>query len=344
MSESGLVQSKCRRWWARASTIRALPSQLEGWGFGALAILLSLLVWYILTIDWPKGRIVDRYTLPSPKEAFATFPELWNRGLSRSILWSIGRVLGGFVFAALIAIPLGVIAGSYPRIHAFLKPLGLFGRNIPIAALIPLTLIWFGLGELQKIMFIFLASVAFLLFDTSNAVQSVPDRYLDTAYTLGAKRTPARGARISGIWAAVYALVFALGWWLLKESRPSLGAELASLAFWKRALIGASCGFALWYPIHGHQVLGKVLLPLAMPDIATSLRLLFGLAFGYIMLAEAIDAGRGLGFIIIQSQRQGPREHIYLCLIIISIVAWLIDRAMLWTHRQLFPYIKNAES
>ena len=64
-------------------------------------------------------------------------------------------------------------------------------------------------------------------------------------------------------------------------------------------------GFALWFPIAGHQVLRKVILPLALPDIVNSLRLIFGLAFGYIMLAEVINAKTGIGALIINSQRRG---------------------------------------
>lgn len=84
-------------------------------------------------------------------------------------------------------------------------------------------------------------------------------------------------------------------------------------------------------------------MPLAMPDVMNSLRLLFGLAFGYIMLAEVINAERGLGAIINMSQRQGPREHIYLVLIIISLLAFGIDRGILTLQRWCFPYRRIGE-
>ena len=108
--------------------------------------------------------------------------------------------------------------------------------------------------------------------------------------------------------------------------------------------MGFVIGFLLSYPITSQQVLRKVLFPLALPSIVNSLRLTFGLAFGYIMLAEVINARHGLGSIIIMSQRQGPREHIYLCLVIISILAWAIDRGIMELQRQLFPYLKHAEA
>jgi hypothetical protein len=84
----------------------------------------------------------------------------------------------------------------------------------------------------------------------------------------------------------------------------------------------------------------KVLVPLAMPSVFNSLRLLFGLAFGYIMLGELVTIGDtgGLGHIINVSMRRGPREHILLVLLIIPIVALAIDRLLFWIQRELFPY------
>jgi NitT/TauT family transport system permease protein len=86
------------------------------------------------------------------------------------------------------------------------------------------------------------------------------------------------------------------------------------------------------------QVIFKVLIPLAMPEIVNSLRLLFGLAFGYIVLAELIDAKFGLGYILQVAQRRGPREHIYLVLLVISALAFGIDRLLMSLQRWLFPY------
>jgi ABC-type nitrate/sulfonate/bicarbonate transport system permease component len=181
-------------------TIREAPTFLEGIAYGSASLLSVLFAWWFLTRGTGDQRIVDSYTLPSLADTFASFKSLWfDRELSISAITSLARVLGGFTVSAAIAVPLGVISGSYLRVNAFLKPLSLFGRNVPIAALIPLTLIWFGLGEVQKVMFIFFATVAFVLFDTTNAVQSVHDRYLDTGYTLGVHATPKKGARLAAM-------------------------------------------------------------------------------------------------------------------------------------------------
>lgn len=116
-------------WWKRIRTIRDAPSYAEGLAFGAACIAFVLLVWWLLTLGEGDARIVDAYTLPSPSETFKSFPDLWKRELSRSILISLVRVLGGFLLAAAIGVP----AGSYPRVNAFYKPLVIFGRSIPIA-------------------------------------------------------------------------------------------------------------------------------------------------------------------------------------------------------------------
>lgn len=182
----------------RRFTIRDIPGQLERLLLGAAGIAALLLVWHILTMGEPADRIVDPYTLPSLRETVESFPGLWfDRALMRSAVASLGRVLGGFLLATAVAVPLGVVAGCYGRLDALLRPLSIFGRNVPIAALIPLTLIWFGLGETNKVMFIFLATVAFIFFDTAGLVRAVPGNYLDTAYTLGARPVWKRGLRIA---------------------------------------------------------------------------------------------------------------------------------------------------
>jgi NitT/TauT family transport system permease protein len=258
---------------------REIPTwQTVAFALACLAVCFGL--WWLVTRDRGDGdRIISRLTLPSPAETFADFPSLWNeRYLTVNTVITLKRVGLGFGLAALVGVPLGILCGCFPRVHAFFLPLTIFGRNIPIAALIPLTFTLFGIGEMQKVIFIFIACVAFIVSDAAQAVAEVGTPYVDTAYTLGANR---------------------------------------------------------W------QVILKVLVPLALPGIFNALRVLFGLAFGYIMLAEVIKFGSeagGLGDLIEMSQRRGLREDIILILLIIPVLALLIDRALYWVQRELFPY------
>jgi len=78
-----------------------------------------------------------------------------------------------------------------------------------------------------------------------------------------------------------------------------------------------------------------------MPSLFDSLRLLFGLAFGYIMLAESIKIGGesgGLGNLINAAQKRGLRTQIYLIILIIPIVAFVIDRILFAIQKGLFPH------
>jgi ABC-type nitrate/sulfonate/bicarbonate transport system permease component len=89
------------------------------------------------------------------------------------------------------------------------------------------------------------------------------------------------------------------------------------------------------------QAVGHVLLPISWPDIWQAMRLGFGVGWSYILLAEMVDVGRGVGGIIITSQRRGPREHIYLVLGIIVLVAFVTDKIWAAIGGLLFPYRKE---
>jgi ABC-type nitrate/sulfonate/bicarbonate transport system permease component len=259
-----------------------VPAPRTRWlaGIGALALIFVL--WFLATYgSIPERRWVSPVILPSPVEVVRSFGPLWTeRDLLASIIATLRRVLAGFGLAIVLGVPLGIVAGSWRVLEAAVMPVALFARNIPVAALIPLTILWFGIEETQKVMFIFIACVPFVYSDAVHAITSVPDRYVETATTLGASKS---------------------------------------------------------------QVIWKVLVPLALPDIYKSLRSLFGLAFGYIMLAELINAEHGLGYLLSTSQRRGLSEHIILILIVIAGLAFGIDRFLGWIQRGLFPFRQDLD-
>ena len=87
------------------------------------------------------------------------------------------------------------------------------------------------------------------------------------------------------------------------------------------------------------NLIAKVLLPVSLPQIVNAMRMGFGVGWTYIILAEMVAAERGLGQIIIIAQRRGPREHIYLVLLVIVLIAYLTDKLWEQLHRALFPYL-----
>jgi NitT/TauT family transport system permease protein len=256
--------------------LRVPPGATARLVYGAACVAAIIGVWTLITLGKAEERVMSPTVLPSPMETLRAFSSLWfEAALTRNLVASLWRVLQGFGLAALIGVPLGLAAGAWPKINAFIAPVSIFGRNVPISALVPLTLVWFGIDELQKVMFIFVATVMFIVFDAARAVASVHESYVQTALTLGAR------------------------------------------------------------PL---QVLWKVLIPLALPEIFGSLRLLFGVGFGYIIVAEMVNAEFGLGHLILVAQRRGPLAHVYLVLFVITLVAFAIDRLLLWIQRAAFPY------
>jgi NitT/TauT family transport system permease protein len=256
--------------------LRIAPPPMTRRLVGAAAVGVIVLIWWLITTGAVENRLVSPIILPSPAEVIRSFPSLLNeRALLQSVAATLKRVVIGFGLATLVGVPLGIVAGSWRVVEAGAAPIALFGRNLPVAALIPLTILWFGIDETQKTMFIFIATVPFVYSDAAAAIASVPDRYIETAQTLGATS---------------------------------------------------------W------QIVTKVLVALALPQIYNSLRHLFGLAFGYIMLAELINAEHGLGYLLMTSQRRGLSEHIILILIIIGLLAYGIDRLLFFFQRGLFPH------
>jgi ABC-type nitrate/sulfonate/bicarbonate transport system permease component len=247
---------------------------------GGGLLVAMLVVWMAITAgEAAELRAVPPTILPSPGEVVGGFSSLLDdRGLVKSIFATLRRVFLGFGLAIVVGVPLGMAAGAWRPLSAAVSPLVMFGRTIPIAALIPLTMVWFGLEEGQKVMFIFLATVPFMFSDAAAEVNGIHERYVETGQTLGASS---------------------------------------------------------W------QIFRKILVPLALPNVFTKLRHLFGLAFGYIMLAELINTDTGLGFLLRMSQRRGQTEHIFLILFIITLLAVVIDRGLAWFQRGVFPYRKD---
>jgi NitT/TauT family transport system permease protein len=102
--------------------------------FGIVCVALVLGLWWLVTRGEPEQRILSPAALPSPAETFATFPTLWfDRALTRNTWASLRRVMLGFGLATLIGVPLGILGGCFSWFNAFLTPLCIFGRNIPVA-------------------------------------------------------------------------------------------------------------------------------------------------------------------------------------------------------------------
>jgi NitT/TauT family transport system permease protein len=271
------AQQKPPPWWR---TLRADPPAHLRIAFGAATVGLIVFVWWFLTRGEATEAIISPGRLPSPGGVFGSTGKLVENDLEMHIWATMKRILTGVAAAAFVGIGLGVIASSYRAVAAAVGPIVVFLRSIPMGALFPLVLLVAGGdAERQKTAFVFLAVVPFVFSDTFASIASVPQRYVETAETLGASR---------------------------------------------------------------FQIIRKVLFPLALPDIITSLRFQFGLALGYIMLVETNEMQQGgLGALLWTTQRSyaaDSMERVYMLLFIITALAFGLDHLIRFFQRGFFPY------
>jgi NitT/TauT family transport system permease protein len=140
--------------------------------------------------------------------------------LLHAVTWSTIRIFMGFLWATLIAVPLGVVMGSFGKPRAFFQPLILIGSYLPIPALLSLTVFWWGLTESQKIGFLTIVTFVVLLPQVVMAIEAIPQEHIAAARTLGATRwQQMRRVLLGGAKADIMRslrLSFAVGWtWII---------------------------------------------------------------------------------------------------------------------------------
>ncbi len=132
---------------------------------------------------------VDAVFLPTP-DAVARRWYTWfgDGSLLADVRVSLGRVLGGFSLAVLMAVPLGLYIGTFRPLQAFFEPLMEFARYLPAVAFVPLVLLWVGIGEAAKIVLIWIGTFFQMVLMVSDNIRQVPMAQIEAAQTLGANR------------------------------------------------------------------------------------------------------------------------------------------------------------
>lgn len=151
---------------------------------GILFFVLFFSLWAVATL----GGFVSPTFLADPitmvKDGIYL---LTDQGFAYDIGMTIWRVVGGFIMAAVIAVPLGVAMGAYKPIEALLEPFVSFARYLPASAFVPLLILWSGIGEMQKLLVIFIGAVFQIILMIAVAVAATRRDLVEAAYTLGAK-------------------------------------------------------------------------------------------------------------------------------------------------------------
>lgn len=151
---------------------------------GIVASLLLTGVWELLTrLGW-----INTIFFPSPSVTLVT---LWDMILHKNLLMHAGistlRVWGAFALSVLLAVPVGIAMSSFRGVGAALEPIVDFIRYLPVPALVPLSIIWFGVGETTKIFLLWLGTFFQLVLLVADDMRRVPQEYVEIAYTVGAR-------------------------------------------------------------------------------------------------------------------------------------------------------------
>lgn len=241
-----------------------------------LTLVTLLALWWAVTAT----GLIEPLFLPPPSAVLQKAWLLGTSGYMDSTLWQhlaaslerIGLALG---FAVLTAIPVGIAIGANRIARGVLDPLIEFYRPIPPLAYLPLIVIWCGIGELSKVLLIYLAIFAPIAIATATGVRTVDPAKLRAAQSLGATRA---------------------------------------------------------------QLIRHVILPSALPDILTGVRIGLGVGWSTLVAAELIAATSGLGFMVQSAAQFLVTDVVVLGILVIALIAFAMEMGLRALQRKLVPW------
>ena len=138
--------------------------------------------WQMEPLYLPSPEAVVERTIKVAQEGFR------NTSLAGHLGWSLFRVIAGFICGAIVGIPLGYAMGLSNWFRGWFDPIVEFMRPVPPLALIPLVIIWAGIGETGKIILLFLAALWIMAIAARSGVSGVKISKVHAAYSLGASK------------------------------------------------------------------------------------------------------------------------------------------------------------
>lgn len=158
----------------------------------AVSLSVSILVGVLILGAWSAatyGELVSTRFLPTPHEVLLAAIKLSEDGSLFHHIWaSLRVVLTGFVLSSIAAMPLGILMGSFRIVQAAMEPVMNFVRYLPVTSMIPLLILWVGIGFEQKIAVIFIGTFFQQIIMFADVSAQVSKDMVNVSYTLGASR------------------------------------------------------------------------------------------------------------------------------------------------------------
>ena len=138
---------------------------------------------FLIMIIWITGSyfsLWNSYIIPYPEKVFFTAVKLLKSGeLFKHMFTSISRIFFGFSITVILAVPSAVIFGMFPQIYNYFKSILEFMRHTPPLTLIPMIILWFGIGEFSKITIIILASFFPVFLNTLKGIENCDKKFIE---------------------------------------------------------------------------------------------------------------------------------------------------------------------
>ncbi|MGH7661326.1 MAG: ABC transporter permease [Vulcanimicrobiaceae bacterium] len=252
---------------------RTRDARIPDVAYSAGAIAVLLLIWIA---GW-KTQLINAQYFPTPPGLWSAWTELVRNGYSGHPLWqhisiSLFRTLIGFVIGVAIGVPVGLLAGYQRQSGAIISPIMAFIRPIPPIAFIPMSVLYFGLGEVGKIVLIVFVSFNYVQANAQAGAANVSIIYLRAAESLGLSRL---------------------------------------------------------------QTFFRIVLPAALPQIFTGLKVALALSWAVVVAAELVGAQMGLGFMIADAAQLFRISVVYIGIILIGAIGLLMNMSLSFIENQV---------
>lgn len=244
-----------------------------------VAVAVIGLWWLITAMGWATST-----ALPSPVRVYHDFITVSTVGyggttLLTNIVYSVVRISIGFVVAILVGVPIGFLMATNEYIFSAVDPLLQFLRPIPPLAYIPVMVIWFGIGELSKVILIFFCTIPIIIISAMSGVRNAQENRIRVAHCFGANKG---------------------------------------------------------------QTFRYVILPSALPEIFTGMRVAIGVAWTCLVAAEMIAAQHGLGAMIQTAGAQIATGVVFVGIVMIGIVGYVMELIIRTIELRLIPWKGKA--
>jgi taurine transport system permease protein len=253
-----------------------VPGEGNSATISVVTVIVLLALWFLVTnMGWIKPLF-----LPTPQAVFQQFYEYLTGTANDKPLWqhllaSVLRVSVAFWLAFVTAVPVGIAMGMNRVVRGIFDPPLEFYRPLPPLAYLPLIIIWFGIGEMPKVLLIFLSCFAPLALAARAGMRSASQEQINAVYSMGAN-------------------------------------------YW--------------------QVIRHVILPAALPDIMTGMRIAIGFGWTTLVAAEMVAASVGLGQMVLNASNFLRTDIVIMGIIVIGVIAYTFDLLMRWAEHRLVPW------